>query len=140
MSSRGRPSNPLSSKKNDGPSALVEHLQVVPESERNRIADFLVAQKVRTYDDLSDVCMVITSEVARGTLSPELALTIKSLLDIVFTAVAATNRGKEASQANEAVGSLIAAIKESSSTPTMLPSYTTTFEKPTVVIDMVNAK
>jgi hypothetical protein len=95
--------------------------------------------KARTYEDLTDISLYIASEVARGTVGPQIAHAIKQMLEIAFTSIAASNRGAENSQASTAISSLVQAMQDYNSTPKTLPTYTV-FEVPAeqeaVVIDI----
>lgn len=127
-----------------GQSLLQEHLSLIPEEHRTRVADLVASMKVRTYEDLTDMVMFVTSEVVRGTISAEVAEILTGLIDIAFTAVAASNRGEESNRASSAISSLVEALSNPSAPPA-LPSYhvmdlESQEERPTVVIDIREAK
>lgn len=126
-----------------GQSLLQEHLSLIPEEHRTRVADLVGSMRVRTYEDLTDMVMFVTSEVIRGTISAEVAEILTGLIEIAFTSVAASNRGEESSRASSAITSLVEALSNPAA-PAALPSYHVMDiepeERPTVVIDIREAK
>lgn len=138
---QGTPRKPQTPRQRAGtaaPSAFAEHVLLVDEALRNQIADHLEKMTLRTFDDLADACMYTAAQVARGSMPPEVANSIRQLLELAFTSIAARSPVKVDAGADAALQRLADAA-QAVAERRQLPIYlreTAQLPEP-VVIDMV---
>jgi hypothetical protein len=114
--------------------ALRQYNHVVPQEVRDRTANYLKTLKVRTFEDLTDVCLHVSGCLAAGEMTKDVAQSIKGLFEIVFTNLATKGRGEQTEKAGNALADMLSRLDNPKID--MKPTYTRVQQEEPVIIDI----